>query len=137
MKKGITPVVAIIMLLLIVISLVGGMFVWMRRTMGGVQKTVGNQTEQQTKKMTQTVSIEAINCGDGEIYVRNTGSSSIPKGDLSVFVNDDLKTAVTYGSTPINPQDTITVSGLSFTSGNKYTVRVVAPGNEDELTKTC
>lgn len=55
MKKGITPVVAVIMLLLIVISLVGGMFVWMRRTMGGVQRTVGNQTQQQAEQIGKTV----------------------------------------------------------------------------------
>lgn len=82
MKKGITPIVAIIMLLLIVVSIVGGVFIWMRGTFGDLQNVVGNQTQQQAEEMGQEILIQSVDCGSETVYVQNTGSSNIDSASV-------------------------------------------------------
>lgn len=136
MKKGITPVVAVIMLLLIVISLVGGMFVWMRRTMGGVQQTVGNQTQQQAEQMGQTIRIDTIDCNAADAYIRNTGSNSIECANIKVWDDQDNPPTSPSGTCPLSPGSVVSVSLQSSYSGS-VTVTASAPANEDSMTKTC
>jgi flagellin-like protein len=131
MKKGITPIVAIIMLLLIVISLVGGMFVWMRRTMGGLQESAGNQTLEKAQTMGQTVAIESCSCSDNEVYA---SAGSVAVDSATLYVNGSM-----CESNPISADAVTTFSAGSGCPSlqDGLSVRIVvagAPGNYDEAT---
>ncbi|MFP4046057.1 MAG: hypothetical protein ACLFS3_03280 [Candidatus Aenigmatarchaeota archaeon] len=119
------------MLLLIVLSLLGGLFVWMNRTVGGLQGLVGNETEQQGEKMAKTVRIDSVSCSDDSVYVRNTGSVDLASGDVSVYVNGGLEgnntDSINAGST----------AEITATVSNGDTVTVTSPGNEDETVADC
>ena len=104
--RGITPIIAIILLLMITIALVGFAFVFL----SGVFESVANATEtqavQQAKKFGENFRIDAI--GGNRVVIRNlgttdlsslkfyvdgrdvnyTGPSSLEKGGIATFILD-------------------------------------------------
>ncbi len=86
MSKGITPVIAIILLLLITISMVGFAFVFF----GRVTSTSGAQIENATQQLVQQAGARfAIEGYDkNHIYIRNTGN--VPITSLAFYVENTL-----------------------------------------------
>ena len=84
--KGITPIIAIILLMMITIALAGFTYIWLQ----GVFKTSSNNTktqlEQQQRSMMKTIRIDSATSGTGELAIRNTGSESITSNEIAVFV---------------------------------------------------
>lgn len=134
--KGITPVVAIILLLLITISMVGFAFVWFTR--------VGELTTQQTQAQLQAeldrqamkIRIDAVTTTT--VTVRNIGSKDILTAQLAAFVDNVAKTCST--TPPAAWPATLTVgttATCTYTSGTcaaeTGTVRVTSPGNSDAV----
>jgi flagellin-like protein len=126
--KGITPVIAIVLLLLITISMIGFAFVWF----GRVTSIVTNQTEEQltgqTQQLAKTVRIEAVT--SSQVTVRNTGTSTIAAGELKAFINgaaDGGCDAVTVAPGGVQ---TCTLVGVC-NAGN--VMKVTAPGNSDAV----
>lgn len=147
--KGITPVIAIILLLLLTISMVGFAFVWFNRITTEAASTVGNEATQQLDRQTGRVIIDAARGTStaNTVTVRNIGSRNInPYSELAVFFDGTLQTACawtnnagvaidrTVGTIAPNAVATCTVTfadaGLDC-SGK--TARVTAPGNADEM----
>jgi len=124
--KGITPVIAVILLLLITISLVGFAFIFFTRITETTSEQIDTQLEQQLLTQQQRVSIEAIN--RTHIFVRSTGTASIPGTSLVVFVNNSLRNCVF--TTTIAPGG-VASCNLTFLCGNEDTIRVTAPGGSD------
>ncbi len=89
-KKGITPVISMILLILIVVALGGVFAAWTTRTWQSVEEKGTEQIEQTTESFRKGVIIDNIDCATGKVYVRNSGSVNIPVGEISVYINDSL-----------------------------------------------
>ncbi|MBS3050856.1 MAG: hypothetical protein J4400_01785 [Candidatus Aenigmarchaeota archaeon] len=129
--KGITPVIAIILLLLITISMVGFAFVWFQRVAQTATDSTDTQLQQQLSQQAQKIRIESA--AGTAVNLRNTGSQSIPASAVAIFVNG---TATTSGNCPSVPQAAGSVFACSSTAAvcsGSSTIRVTAPGNSDQI----
>lgn len=126
MRKGITPVVAVILLLLITVAIVGFAFGFFQRAF----TTSSQQAQRETERLTESVgaSFRIENAKDTLITLRNTGTGPLNTALLSVYVADVMK-ACTWSA------GNITVSGIgtctlsSACTGSQ--VRVVGLSAED------
>ncbi len=132
--KGITPVIAVVLLLMIVIALAGFAFVWFQgawRTMSGAAQ---QQLQQQQEAMLKTVKIDNVNVDEDTqtttIYIRNTGALNVTKDELGVYIDNALATC-TWSDDTIEPNEveTCTVDNVVCTTS----VKVTAPGSTDEV----
>ena len=130
--KGITPVIAVILLLLITISMVGFTFVWLTRLSSTLQ-TKTSESINATYSFEQRVRIDNINPSTNVVTIRAVGSQSVPTSSIQVYVNGN---GVTCGwSAPtLVPQGTVdcTLSPPGCASGG--TLKVSAPGGQDQTT---
>jgi len=126
--KGITPVIAIILLMMITIALAGFTYIWLQ----GVFKTSSNNTktqlEQQQRSMMKTIRIDSATSGTGELAIRNTGSESITSNEIAVFVNGTKVGCTGLGDIAPGSVGTCNISGGC---GSNDEVKVTAPGNSD------
>ncbi len=83
-NKGITPVIAIILLLLITISIVGFSFMFFQRTTETASQSGEEQLKQQTSQAGTQLRIEAAS-PSYEISVRNTGTNKA--SNIAVYVD--------------------------------------------------
>ncbi len=138
MKKGITPVIAIILLLLITISMVGFAFVWFSR----VAQTATEQTEKQLQsdlsRQGKKIAIDNLQLStgvlEGSVSIRNIGTSNIAAGDIKLYVNNAVQVgcdSLALAAGAVGSCD-IDVNTCNSDSGN--TLRVTAPGNQDQVT---
>jgi len=129
--KGITPIIAVILLLLITVSMVGFAFVWFNRMMITATNQTGSQIESQTQQVGKTIRIDSISAG--AVSVRNTGSITIQTSEVSVYVAGALRTTAqcAWTTAPITPGST---SVCTIVCPASQVVRVTAPGNYDEVT---
>ena len=130
--KGITPVIAIILLLLITISMVGFAFVWFQRVAQTATDSADNALDTQLSQQNQKVRIDSTS--GTTIYLRSTGSQSLPASSVALYVNGTL---VTSGNCPSASQ----ASGATFSCASSVQlcsgsskVKVTTPGNTDEVT---
>jgi flagellin-like protein len=132
--KGITPVVAVILLLLITISMVGFAFVWFSK----VSEIATTQTEAELQNQlivqSQKIKIESISLTRDQITIRNTGSQPIALADkISIFVQGAIAPCAVWsppGDLSAGETSSCT-SGFSCATGD--TVKVSAPGNSDAI----
>lgn len=153
--KGITPVIAIILLLLITISMVGFAFVWFTR-MAETASEAGTSalTDTTTKMATQIRIDNAVQTADStSITIRNTGSQTVKYSDLVFYVNGVQRGCDAVASTPAVDSFADITSGSSGTcarmctelsgaactvTGTQCTVgttkiKTTSPGNVDEV----
>ena len=88
MKKGITPIIAMILLILIVVSLGGVFAAWTTRTWEAVGTRGTEALEKTTGTMQKSIIIDNVDCSAGNVYIRNTGSADLHTDDISVYVDD-------------------------------------------------
>ena len=133
--KGITPVIATIMLLLITISLVGFAFTWFSTIWQSVAKSTENATETQIMTLGQKVVID--NAASKVIVIRNVGTYNIPWLSMSVYINNAYKNVrypaaaaqdCNWSSSEVAPGGTIGID-CNCTIGDE--IKVTAPGNID------
>ncbi len=82
--RGVSEVIAIILILMITISLAGLAYMFMSMTMSDTTATASSTVSSTTKAMLKSFKIDSVH--DNTIYLRNTGTLEIR--DLSVYVND-------------------------------------------------
>ncbi len=128
--KGITPVIAIILLLLITISMVGFAFVWFTRFVEIAGSATENATISEVEKIKKTVRID--NAGTGGVTVRNTGSANIPVNEISVYIDGSAISCSWTGS--IAPQGSATCTQAVCSSGQE--AKVTSPGTAQDVV-TC
>lgn len=83
MQKGITPVIAVILLLLVTISITGFAFMFFGRT----AETAGGQVETELEKQTSAIGenfvVESVD--SSKVYIRNLGTQEL--NNLNFYVN--------------------------------------------------
>ncbi|MFC2143564.1 hypothetical protein ACFLQN_04135 [Candidatus Aenigmatarchaeota archaeon] len=127
--KGITPVIAIILLLLITISMVGFAFIYFTR----VTELAGTQLEDSIQNTIDIQSQRVIldNAYETAITVRNTGTASVETTSISVYV-DNVFTICDWGVvTDIGPSAVGSCDIVD--SCEDLVVRVTSPGGSDSM----
>ena len=129
LRKGISPIIATVLLILIAIAT--GLLIYAFAT-----GWVGSRTSTGTGPMS-SITIEAANISSGSVtvYVRNIGS--VPTNISAVYVTDlssgnvyaDTNPTVKNNGNPINPGEVkrvdASLNGFSPTSGYSYEIKVV------------
>ncbi len=126
MRRGITPVVAIVLLLMMTVAAAGGAYAWISQVQNEAQ-------EDATDTMSTAVSIEDAQCfrSTVRLALKNQGSTEI-SGSGTVYVYDDaMQLAGTDGSVDLSATSTpgavgwtnATIDGI-MDPGRTYTVEV-------------
>ena len=84
MRKGISSVIAVILLLLVTISMVGFSFVFFSRTVGTATGSGEEQLSQQIQQIGTNFRLEGVD--KNQVLIRNTGASSL--AGLAFYVNN-------------------------------------------------
>ena len=104
MRKGITPVISVVLLLMITVALVGFAFVWFQGIWQNVADTTGTGITTQVDIMNTRVAIENINSVTNKITIRNTGSVNVATNSLSFYINNEpVVCDWTIGGTETDP----------------------------------
>lgn len=129
--KGITPVIAIILLLLITISMVGFAFVWFQRFVSTATNATESAALGQQTQLQQQVRLEGVS--GASVGLRSSGTQALPVGSVAFFVNSAPRTAV--GSCPSSPAapGSAFACTLSAACTAGQALRATAPGGSDEI----
>jgi len=138
--KGITPVIAVILLIMITISMVGFLFVWF----SGYMPLILNQTESQLTEQQRQMQM-GVNFIDayedsvtGNIFVslRNSGTVTIRANELVIVVRNATTTVGTYTyPSAIAPAGTVLNqdTGISCEPAGNVEVKADIPGTNDDI----
>ncbi len=126
-NKGITPVVAVILLLLITISVAGFAAIFMQRLTQGAAESGEAQLNQQ---LSSIGSFDVINIDRNKVYIQNTGAGTL--SGLSFYADGSVVQNVTPASIPQGAAAEITLnaSQLAMVPGDK--LRVTSAGYQQE-----
>lgn len=133
MRKGITPVIAMILLILIVVALGGVFAAWTTRTWETLGERGEEQIETVTEQMQIAITIDSVLCTDtGRIYLRNMGGLDINPSDVTVYVNDTWVNTTFSGI--LSPGAVATIENNTVAADNDLKledayIRVTVPGN--------
>ncbi len=122
MRKGITPVIAMILLILIVVALGGVFAAWTTRTWESLGESGEQQVDAVTGTLSKSITIDNVDCATGTIYVRNVGSTNITADEVSTYVDNSL---IPHGETGLiltGAIEDLVVGGVSSGSQVKVTV---------------
>lgn len=86
--KGITPIIAIILLLLITVSMAGFAFVFLQRTLEQTANSAQDSLTQQQNQMGQKYSIDNIDNVNDVVTVRNIGSTTGDSSSVILYINN-------------------------------------------------
>ena len=143
--KGITPVIAIILLLMITIAMVGFAFIWFSGIMESMTNQTGASISEEQRQM--AINIQLINAyanpgGDVLVSFRNSGSQEIKANELVITVVDDSAdstlgtyvhaSAIAPGGTVIDRNTT-----LKCTAENNLTLTASIPRHVDTILFQC
>lgn len=92
-SKGITDIIAIVLLLMITISMVGFAWMWLQRLTVSAQNTTQGQINTISNIAGQQLKIDNVDKTNGNLTVRNTGTSDVRLNTVGVYKN---------GGTPID-----------------------------------
>lgn len=126
-RKGITPVIAIILLLLITISMVGFAFVWFSRVATISAERAENQTLEQFSAQEKKIRID--NAKGTSASIRNIGSRAIAVAEMAAFV-DDVSVTLSGCTGSIQP-GAVVICTLSTSCDSPERLKMTAPGNQD------
>lgn len=123
-KKGITPVIAVVMLVLIVVTLVGGIFIWLQTMVDETGEDISDHVRGETDAMGKNAVIDG--CSDDNVYIRSTGTNPIQEGEIAVYVNGTHEDDI-----PIQGEGEIDTGIYTYSTELPGEVRITGPGFED------
>ena len=104
-RKGITPVIAIVLLLMMTVAAAGLAYEFIMNMSEKQTEAIGEQVEAQSSKMRtefRIIQVKSGGAGDLDYYIKNVGSLEIPEFDgtkLSVKQDGDLRFDATFAGT--------------------------------------
>jgi len=145
-RKGITPIIAIVLLLMITVAVAGTVSFWLSSVQKGAQGEIEQSTEIITSQTQQAITISFIRCEEStntiSIVVKNAGTRPIEEGPVELTVSDqDGIENLAYGTTD-SPWTTLEVDlteSVDFDGANlspaftlvddtSYQLRIAVPG---------
>ncbi len=142
-SKGISAVIAVIMLLMITVALAGMAYVWFTGVFSQVTTSVGNQTIQTTialgtKFVIETAYNDSNPATQVKFVLRNTGTQNIDLSGLGVYINDVSQTLSATGTvSPGQKSSVLTISPTGFNCGKSLRVTGGVGGYEAAKTISC
>jgi flagellin-like protein len=149
-KKGITPIIAIVLLLMITVAVAGTVSFWLTSVQRGAQSEIEDATGIITEQTQQTITIEFRTCDatNDEVIavIRNGGTRRIDSGEAVLVVkNEDGSQDLahsTYSMSSIDRDlteeatwDSFTPGTFDITADTVYQLVVTVPGGaNDEIT---
>ena len=127
--KGVTPIIAIILLLLITISMVGFAFVWFTSIAESSTEAVGGQLEATTEQIAKKIRID--NIAGTSLALRATGTATIELGELGFFIDGVAVNCIGFANIAPN---SVGICTLDSACNIGSRLRVSAPGGPDEVT---
>ncbi|MDY6762027.1 MAG: archaellin/type IV pilin N-terminal domain-containing protein, partial [Candidatus Nanohaloarchaea archaeon] len=128
MRKGITPVVAMVLLLMMTVAAAGAAYVW-------TQGIITGQQEEAEEQLNTEITVRDLQCtasnGNVEFFLDNTGSQTVQASDVTVYLysvaDGSLVNNVATSHSDLAPGDSWGPSTVSFdaadmTAGNEYRV---------------
>ena len=134
-RKGITPVIALVLLLMMTVAAAGMAYVWFMDVQEETQDTVRDSLSQRTDQMAGAVVIDAVYetgvVASTDIIVRNTGSLTYTAG-VQVYLG-----AISCGAAAVNaPGDSAVVNCLTGIDTDGIVIRAIPPQGA-AVTVTC
>ena len=128
--KGITPVIAIILLLLITISMVGFAFVWFQRVASTATQATDEQLTAQLNKQAQQIKLEGAS--GTTVTLRSNGNVALPVGSIVLFVNGTSATSGSCPSVSVAAGGIFTCTTTVGICSGTSTLRASSSGNTDQ-----
>lgn len=124
MKKAITPVVSIVLLVLMTVGAATLAFFWISNVQGGIQEAAGTSIMQNAGSSCSRFSIISTR-GDG-ITVSNVGCDSV--GNISLLIDGEL---TEYDlDAPLAPGDAVTIPFSNLQEGEDHCVTIALANGE-------
>jgi len=130
-KRGVSPVVATLLLILISIAAAALIYAFVAGYIGGAEQQTGGA---QSQIIIEAVSLNATNLN---VTVRNAGGADIPAGNWTFYVYTTNGTLVAYNTTMLDyaiPSNglhiftNLTLANITgVTPGKQYDVKAVSP----------
>jgi len=134
--KGITPIIAIVLLLAITIAIVAFSFTYFQRIVG----TGFEKSQQQIANVSfgKAVVIDTIDTTNDRVYLRNVGSESITPGTELIVYKDGEKISCDWLDTSDNPITTVDPNQAFYCNATTDIstcgkIKVTFPGGYDEM----
>lgn len=126
--KGISVVIASILMILITIGVIGFVYIFFSRITSTAGSAAQNQSEEQIAQFSKQILIDALN--STSVTIRNTGTSSIAPSEISVYA-DGSPRSCNPAISAIAPRSTQTCNfSPPCTTGQK--IKVSSPTNSME-----
>lgn len=130
--KGVSAIIAMVLVVLITVALTGTFLIWTQRTAGELSERGTEQSQRFTGQFDKGVRIESADCtqaaGSDFIYVRNTGTVNWGGAELNYFINGTLNSSIpTFDNNGLIARDGIVkvTFGTNDNLQKDYIVRVV------------
>jgi FlaG/FlaF family flagellin (archaellin) len=145
--KGISTILAMILIVIIVVALIGLTYTFAVGLFSTTSGTVTEQTQQFAQTSQKLVSIESASCkvagspatATYKFTLRNKGTSDILGTELAGFV-DGERVAVTFVALPkqtVGSEITFTTTSANLITLTQHTLKVSAPSVPAEYDVTC
>ncbi len=148
MRKGITPVVATVLLLMMTVAAAGAFYTFQQGIVGGEQ-------DEATERLNTELVVRDLQCdaatGEVDYLLQNTGSAAVDASSVTVFKynvstgalagtttvsSSDIEPGSTWGSIAGGSQSTLT--GFVFTAGQSYRIEFEFTNqNSYTIDETC
>ena len=133
MRKGVSAVIAVILILMITVALAAMAYVWFTSVFQSLTEGAGGAAEQTATALGTSFTIDSAAYTSGSnvvVSIRNTGSQSIDLNGMAFFIFDLPATIATVGNsssgTTLQPGEF--TSDTPFTIQNTSTIGPVCPG---------
>jgi len=139
MKKGVSTVIAVVLLLLITVGIVWTVYTWLTGTMTEVTTGTGKAIERQTEILTTDFVIVAAGCTNTgcQVSISNTGTRNIDLTKIKVYVKGVERRITGGASGTLSPGET---KAINFDGNTRFcgeVVRVAYAGIIKEATIEC
>ena len=140
MKKGISTVIAVVLLLLITVGIVWTVYTWLTGTMTEVTTGTGQAIGGQVETLTTDFMIVAAGyegSNRAQVSISNTGTQNIDLSKIKVYVKG-VEQTITAGNTgTLNPGNTAKITFQNSTTVCDEVVRVAYAGVIKEAVVEC
>lgn len=140
--KGVSSIVAVVLILLITIALAGMAYIWFTSVFGAVTESAGETVERSTEQFATNFALESAsyNCQNSvQLSVRNVGTSNIDATAFAVYLSGTLAT-ITGGNTgtvSVNQVRLLTASNSTIGAVCGKSARVTLPGVQLTTSVAC
>ena len=133
-KKGVTPIISIVLLLMITVAVAGTVSFWLGSVQEGAQSEIEDSTDIITSQTQQSVTVQFVTCEAGDLItlvIRNSGTRPIDAGDVALSISDEdgasnlgYTTATNGLPSILAVDDSVTIEDIDVNSGAAGSVDV-------------